>query len=149
MARTDSFISIEMNSEFGTRSSELSQTNVRSEDQLLDRTKAFALRVIRLVESLPRGRAADIIGNQLLRAATSVGANYRAARRARSSAEFCAKLGIVEEEADESGYWLELLVESKLVKPHLLEDLQQEASEITAMIVASIITARKKTSKRP
>src|SRR3990172_3000064 len=76
------------------------------------RTKAFALRVIKLTESLPTTRAADVIGKQLLRSATSVGANYRASRRARSRADFANKLGIVEAEADESAYGLELLVES-------------------------------------
>lgn len=106
------------------------------------RTKQFALRVIRLVNSLPNCRTANVIGNQLLRSATSVGANYRAAQRARSNAEFRAKLGIVEEEADESEYWIELLVESGLVKKALVEDLLREANEIVAMVVASIRTAR-------
>ena len=109
---------------------------------LLDRTKAFALRVIRLVDGLPRGRSSDVIGRQLLRSACSVGANYRSAKRGRSRAEFCSKLGIAEEEADESVYWLELLVESGQVKKHLLEDLLREANEIVAMLVASIRTAR-------
>lgn len=106
------------------------------------RTKQFALRVIRLVDALPNKRSAWNIGNQLLRSATSVGANYRAAQRARSKAEFRAKLGIVEEEADESVYWLELLIESKLMEPNLLGDLLLEANEITAMVVASIRTSR-------
>ena len=74
---------------------------------LKERTRAFALRAVRLVEALPPGRAADVMGKQLLRCATSVGANYRAACRARSRAEFVAKLGIVEEEADEAEYWKE------------------------------------------
>ncbi len=110
---------------------------------LKKRTKAFALRVIRVVGSLPRGpQAADVIGKQLLRSATSVGANYRAACRARSSAEFCSKMGIVEEEADESVYWLELLIESGLVREELLTDLLAEANELVAIVVASIKTAR-------
>ena len=109
---------------------------------LLPRTKAFAVRVIKLVDSLPKTRSASVIGNQLLRSATSVGANYRSAKRARSSAEFCSKLGIVEEEADESVYWLELLVESGLIAENLLADLLREAHEIVAMVVASIKTAR-------
>ena len=113
----------------------------RCED-LRIRTKQFALRAIKLVEWLPRGKSAEIIGRQLLRSATSVGANYRAAQRARSKAEFRAKLGIVEEECDESSYWLELLHESGIVKLELLENLIGEANEITAMIVASIQTAR-------
>jgi four helix bundle protein len=84
-------------------------------EELKGRTKAFALRSIRLIEALPKTRTADVIGRQLLRAATSVGANYRAACRARSPAEFAYKIGVVEEEADESAYWLELLVESHLL----------------------------------
>jgi len=106
------------------------------------RTKQYALRVIRLVNTLPKTRPADVIGHQLLRSATSVAANYRAACRARSTAEFCAKLGIVEEEADESELWIELLIESGIVRRELLADLLAETSEIVAIIVASIRTAR-------
>ena len=84
-------------------------------DELKKRTKQFGLRVIQLVESLPKTKTATTIGNQLLRCGTSVGANYRAACRGRSRAEFIAKLGIVEEEADESAYWLEMLVEAKVL----------------------------------
>jgi len=112
------------------------------QDAMKARTKAFALRVIRLTESLPHTRAADVIGRQLLRAATSVGANYRASRRARSRADFIHKLGIVEEEADEASYWLELLVESGLIPHDKLADLMRECDEITAIIVASIRTAK-------
>ena len=115
----------------------------RQED-LRDRTKAFALRVIRMIDSLPKTRAADVVARQLLRSATSVGANYRAAKRARSTAEFVAKLGIVEEEADESVYWMELIVESEMLPNGRLKDLLNEGNEIVAMIVASIRTARKK-----
>ena len=111
---------------------------------LKDRTKAFALRVVRLVEALPRGRAADVIGKQLLRSATSVGANYRAAKRARSRAEFVAKMGVVEEEADECVYWLELLTGASLVKPGRVADLTDEANELVAITVASIKTARRR-----
>ena len=110
------------------------------------RTRRYALRVIDLVESLPRGRSADVIGNQLLRCATSVGANYRAACRPRSTADFIAKLGIVEEEADESLYWLDLLAESNLVPRERLTDLMTEADEILAMTVASIRTAKSRRS---
>ena len=106
------------------------------------RTKAFALRVVRLVRALPRDRAADVIGNQLLRSATSVGANYRAARRAKSPADFIAKMKIVEEEADESVYWLELLSEGELVPGDRLADLLAEANELVAITVAAIKTAR-------
>jgi len=116
-------------------------------EQLKERTKQFALRVIRLVNALPRSRVADVIGRQLLRSATSVGANYRAACRARSRAEFVAKLGIVEEEIDESAYWLELLIEAGIVPSARLADLVQEADELTAIIVASRKTARHSQSK--
>ena len=111
---------------------------------LRDRTKRFSLRVIRLVEALPQGRTAWLIGKQLLRAATSVGANYRAAKRARSRAEFVAKMGIVEEEVDESVYWMELLVDAGLVPKRRLDPLIQEARELTAIAVSSIRTARTK-----
>ena len=107
-----------------------------------ERTKQLALRVIRLVESLPVNKTADVIGRQVLRSATSVGANYRAACRAKSAADMIAKLGIVEEEADETLYWLELLVESELVPEARLSSLIQETNEITAMVVSSIKTLR-------
>jgi four helix bundle protein len=116
----------------------------QSAEEFKKRTKHFALRIIRLVDSLPKTTAGRHIGGQLLRAGTSVGSNYRAACRARSSAEFCAKLGIVEEEADESIYWMELLVEAKLVREHLLSSLMKETGEILAMVVASITTARRR-----
>ena len=111
-------------------------------EELKARLKKFALRVIRLVNSLPRSGAAPVLGKQLLRSATSVGANYRAACRARRKAEFRAKLGIVEEEADETVYWLELLSESGVVRQELLTDLTNEANEVVSIIVASIRTSR-------
>jgi len=107
-----------------------------------NRTKAFALRVIRLTESLPKNQTANVIGKQLLRCGTSVGANYRAACRARSTPEFIAKMGIVEEECDESMYWMELIVEAGLMEEKLLIDLKNEANEILSMVIASIKTAR-------
>ena len=103
------------------------------EKDLKERTKQFALKIIRLVASLPRTREADIIGRQLLKAGTSVGANYREASRARSKAEFRAKIGIVEQESDESLYWLELLTESGITKGALLEELLVEADELVAI----------------
>jgi four helix bundle protein len=111
--------------------------------ELRARTKAFGLRIIRLVEALPRSRSADVIGRQLLRCGTSVGANYRAACRARSPAEFCAKLGIVEEEADESIFWMELLIDAELVRRERLRELMAEADELVSIIIASIKTARR------
>jgi four helix bundle protein len=112
------------------------------DEELKRRTKAYALRVIRLVESLPNNRTADVIGKQLLRSATSVGANYRAACRAKSQADFIAKMGIVEEEADESLYWMEMLIESSLVPQARLAELMAEGNEFVAIAVASIRTAR-------
>jgi len=117
-------------------------------DELKRRTKQFALRVIRLVESLPKGRTASVIGGQLLRAGTSVGANYRAACRAKSAADFISKMGTVEEEADESLYWMELLIEAKIVEPDKLESLMNEADELLAITVSSINTARKRKERK-
>ncbi len=111
------------------------------------RTRQAALRVIRLVESLPAKKTADVIGRQMLRSGTSIGANYRAACRAKSPADMAAKLAIVEEEADETLYWLELLVESKLVPAARLVPLQQEVAEILAMTVTSIKTIRTRNPK--
>lgn len=111
-------------------------------DNLKQRLKQFGLSIIKLVESLPNNRAANVIGNQLLRSGTSVGANYRAACRARSNADFISKMGIVEEEADESIYWIELLVDSGLIKANLVEDLINEGNQIVSIVVSSINTAR-------
>ncbi|MDI9860471.1 four helix bundle protein [Flectobacillus roseus] len=107
------------------------------------RTKTFAIRVIRLVDSLPQTVSAQVIAKQIVRSSTAVAANYRASCRARSQAEFIAKLGIVEEEADESLFWLELLVESGIVKRDKLELLMTEANELTSIIVSSIKTAKR------
>jgi four helix bundle protein len=106
------------------------------------RTKQFALQTIKRVETLPQGRTSEVIGRQLLRAGTSVGANYRAACPAKSVADFISKMGIVEEEADESVYWLELLVDSGLVQETRAEELLREADALVAISVASITTAR-------
>jgi four helix bundle protein len=111
-------------------------------ENLKRRTKKFALDVIRLVESLPQRRTSNTLGNQLLRAGTSVGANYRAACRAKSPADFISKMGTVEEEADECGYWMELLVEAGILQQTVTAPLMQEAGELTAIAVASIRTAR-------
>jgi len=111
--------------------------------ELKKRTFEFGIRVVRAVESLPRSDAAREIGRQLLRAGTSVGANYRAASRARSRADFVAKLGIVEEECDEAAYWLEVIIALKLLRPSRLAKLHVEAGELLAIIFASIKTARR------
>ena len=108
------------------------------------RTKGVALRTIRLVEALPKKPAAFAIGNQLLRSAMSVGANHRAAKRARSEAEFAAKMGIVEEELDECLYWMELLVESGILPADRLRPLMDEVNELLAITVASIRTTKAK-----
>lgn len=113
-----------------------------TEKELLERTKKFALRVIKLVNALPNNTAGRAIGNQLIRSGTSVAANYRAACRGRSKAEFIAKLGTVEEEADESCLWLELIIESELMEEKLVASLLKEAQEITAIMAASKMSAR-------
>ena len=110
---------------------------------LKQRTKLFALEVINFVEELPKRRTAEILGRQLLRSGTSAGANYRSACRARSAADFIAKMGIVEEEIDESIYWMELLVESGIINTKDTQDLMKEANELLAITVSSIKTARK------
>ena len=119
-----------------------------TEDELKDRTKHFVLRILRLVDALPHAISGRVIGGQLVRAGTSVGANYRAACRGRSIAEFTAKLGIVVEEADEAGYWLELIIEGKLLPKKRVSPLLAEANELAAIMVASVCTARTKSKIR-
>ena len=121
------------NSEFG----------MRNELNLKKRTKAFALRILKLVDALPKTTAGRALASQIVRSGTSVAANYRAACRARSTADFIAKMGIVEEESDETLFWLELLEESELVSATKLAAIKQEANELIAITVASIKTARR------
>lgn len=109
---------------------------------LRERTQRFALRIIRLGDSLPRTNAAQVIGKQLLRSGTSIGANYRSAQRGRSRAEFKAKLGVVLEEADETVYWLELLVASGIVPEKRMKALLAEATELVKIFAASRRTLR-------
>lgn len=111
-------------------------------NDLIKRTMDFALNIIQIVEALPKKEAAQVIGKQLLRSGTSVGANYRAACRARSMADFISKVAIVEEEADESIFWMELLNESGLMKSQQLDEIMKEANEILAIMVSSIKTAK-------
>src|SRR5882762_7506729 len=111
-------------------------------EEMKARTRAFALRVIRLAESLPSTPTANVIRNQMLRCGTSVGANYRAACRAKSRADFVSKMGTVEEEADETIYWMELLIESGLVDKNRVANLFDEANQLVAIVVTSIKTAR-------
>jgi len=113
-----------------------------TEKEMLQRTKTFALRIMKLVDALPRTTSGRAIGNQLVRSGTSVSANYRAACRGRSKAEFIAKLGIVEEEADESALWMELIMEGGLLEKKLVKELHREAGEITAIMASSRMTAR-------
>ena len=123
----------------------------RAEDNALEkarelqaRTKSFALRIIRMFRSLPKTEEARILGRQVLRSSTSVAANYRAVCRARSKAEFTAKLGVVVEEAGETIFWLKLLVESEIVPEEKIHSLMNEANELLAILAASRHTARKK-----
>jgi four helix bundle protein len=115
-----------------------------TEKEFKERTKQIAARVIRLVESLPNTTSAQILGKQLLRSATSIGANYRAACRGKSAADVIHKLSIVEEEADESLYWLELFVDTELIPEKRLLQLITDINEIVAMTVSSIKTLRSK-----
>lgn len=112
--------------------------------ELKRRTRAYGLDVVRLVESLPQTRAADVQGRQLLRSGTSVEANYRAAYRARSKAEFVAKMGICEEEADESIYWLEMLKDFGFAGDETIDRLATESDKLVSIVVASIKTARER-----
>ncbi|MDI6802888.1 MAG: four helix bundle protein [Bacteroidota bacterium] len=115
-----------------------------NKEELKNRTKEFALRVIKLVNNLPKTQIGKIVGNQLLRSGTSVGANYRSALRARSQVDFEYKLGLVEEEADESFYWMELIVESNLMPIDKVKNLMQEANELIAIFASAIISLKKK-----
>ena len=116
---------------------------MRNQSDLNKRTKAFALQILKLVDALPTTTAGLALASQIVRSATSVAANYRAAYRARSTADFIAKMGIVEEEADETLFWLELLEESELVTAAKLTAIKEEANELIAITVASIKTARR------
>ena len=118
------------------------QTVKKRGDDLKKRTMAFALRCARLAESLGKGPTSETVSRQLVRAGTSVAANYRAACRGRSKAEFIAKLGIVEEEADEVLFWIEFAVAAGVAKPELVEELTREGQELLAIIVSSKKTAR-------
>jgi four helix bundle protein len=113
-------------------------------EKLRARTKDFAIRIIQLFQALPNTKEAQIIGGQLLRCGTAVGANYRSACHARSRADFISKIGIVVEEADESVFWIELLSDLKIMKKERLDDLLQESRELTAIFAASRQTAKQR-----
>lgn len=114
---------------------------------LKNRTKQFAIRIVKLFRALPKTDEARIIGKQVLRSGTSVAANYRAVCRARSTAEFIAKVGVVIEENDETVFWLELLAETEIVKQSQLESLLSEANELLAIFAASQTTAKSNSTK--
>jgi len=114
-----------------------------TEREFLERTKQFALRIFKLFGALPQTIQRRAVAAQLIRSGTSVAANYRAARRARSKPAFVAKLGVVEEEADESAFWLELIIETELLSARKVEPLLAEAGEIVAMMASSKKTAAK------
>ena len=118
------------------------EKDVMTRDEMRARTKTYASRIVKLCFALPNNWIAQTLGRQLLRSGTSVGANYRAVCRAKSNSDFINKLRIVEEECDESLFWMELLVDNLLVKPSRLSDLMKEADEILAIVVASAKTAR-------
>jgi four helix bundle protein len=111
-------------------------------EEMKRRTKTYANRIVKQCSALPENWVARTLGKQLLRSGTSVGANYRAVCRAKSNSDFINKLRIVEEECDESLFWMELLVDNDFVKPSLLESLMKEADEILAIVVSSAKTAR-------
>ena len=111
-----------------------------NEQELKARTQQLALRIIRLVQALPETHVGSVIGKELLRSGTSIGVNYRAACRGKSNADMLAKLAIVEEEADETLYWLEILIEAEVMPEAKLEALMNETDEILAMTVASMKT---------
>ena len=133
-----------MRPETGDRKAERDGVPIRD---FRERTFQFGIRCVRLVESLPKSMSAQTIGRQLLRAGTSVGANYRAAVRGRSRADFVSRMGIVEEECDEALYWIDLLVELGLATSKRVEGLRAEANEIIAITISSIKTARKGAQK--
>jgi four helix bundle protein len=113
-----------------------------SPEELRQRTKQFALRVIRLFRALPKTEEARVLGKQVLRSGTAVAANYRSACRARSRADFISKIGITVEEADETAFWLELLIDAGIVRRGRLETLQAEANELVRIFAASRTTAK-------
>ena len=113
-----------------------------TKDELKSRTKQFAINIIRLIEELPNTKAGNTIGSQIIRSGTSVAANYRSACRARSNADFISKITVVEEECDETLFWLELIMDSGLLKKEVLAEMIREANELTAIFTATGRTAK-------
>jgi len=118
-----------------------------TKDELKRRTKQFAINIIRLVEELPNTKSGNTIGNQIIRSGTSVAANYRSACRARSNADFISKITIVEEECDETLFWIELIIDTGLLKKERLTDIFNEANELTAIFTATGRTAKQNNPK--
>lgn len=116
---------------------------------LRDRTKQFALRIIKLYSALPKATHAQVIGKQILRSGTSVGAQYREAYRCRSDAEYIAKIESALQELEETAYWLELMAEGKVMSPDRMAPLRQETDELTAILVACSKKAKEKTTRNP
>lgn len=119
------------------------EVRTAKQQDLAVRTKEFALRIVRMYVKLPKSPLSEVLGKQVLRSGTSVGAHYREAKRARSTAEFISKLEVGIQELDETGYWLELICESKVVRGELLEGLQEEVRELLSILVASVKTAKR------
>ena len=122
--------------------SEVGRTGESSKQDLKKRTKSFALRIVKLYVSLPKTTEAQVLGKQVLRSGTSVGAHYHEAKRARSTAEFISKIEVGLQELEETVYWLELLVEAEIIKTERLQNLLSEAEELTAILVSSVKTAK-------
>jgi len=120
-----------------------------NKEDLKQRTKRFALDIMKLVEELPNTKAGNVISYQITKSGTSVAANYRASCRARSTADFISKMGIVEEESDETLFWLELIVEGNLLKKERVQNLMKEANELTAIFTASVKTVKQNNPKTP
>lgn len=131
-----------LNSEFRMMNDEMTELGTSQVFALKPRTKKFALRIINLYTSLPKKTEAQVIGKQILRSGTSVGAQYREASRSRSNAEFISKMESALQELDETAYWLELLVEAGIVAVNKLKDLQKETEELIAIFVSSVKTAK-------
>jgi four helix bundle protein len=126
----------------------IDQNNMQPINDLKARTKIFALNIIKLVKSMPEDRIGRVLGNQILRSGTSVAANYRSACKARSKADFISKITVVEEEADETTLWLELIMESGTLNNDLTKSLHKEANELTAIFTSSGKTAKENNLKK-
>lgn len=127
--------------------SEMAKGERSSPKDLKERTQEFALRIIRLTRALPNSPEGWVLGKQVLRSGTAVGANYRSCQRGKSKADFIAKLAVAEEEADETCYWLELIISAELLPQDRIEPLLREAQEITAILTAAGKTAKENSNK--